>query len=79
MVQSAAHAPRLAGRPDLLELVVAFIAANANQACSACWLSSDKATNHSACERKLRRSFDARAALAEYGERLLKAKLESRL
>jgi hypothetical protein len=69
----------LAGRPDLLESVAAFIAANADQACSACWLSAHKAKNHSECERKVRRYFDARAALAEYGERLIRAKLESRL
>jgi len=60
----------LAGRPDLPEPLAAFIAADADKGCPQCWVSSNKTRNHSECQVKIRRYFDVRAALVEYGESL---------
>jgi hypothetical protein len=58
----------LADRPDLPAPLAAFIAADADKGCPQCWVSSDKTRNHPECQVKIRRYFDARAALVEYGE-----------
>jgi hypothetical protein len=68
---SAEHALlSLAGRPDLPEPLAAFIAADVDQGCAACWFSSARPTKHAECAAKIRRYLDARAAVVEYGERL---------
>jgi hypothetical protein len=60
----------LAGRSDLPEPVAVFIAANADRGCPGCWLSSAKPTKHPECAAKIRRYFDAKTALVQYGESL---------
>jgi hypothetical protein len=69
----------LAGQPALPEPLAAFIAADADKGCDRCWLSSDKTRSHPECAAKIRKCFDARAALVAYGESLIKTKVEYRL
>jgi hypothetical protein len=64
-----------AGQPDLPEPMAAFIAADADPACPDCWLSSARLTNHPVCAAKIRRYFNARAALMEYGDKLVRDRL----
>ncbi|MBO0698332.1 MAG: hypothetical protein J2P46_08065, partial [Zavarzinella sp.] len=49
----------LAGRADLPGPLAAFIAANADQGCPTCWLSSARPTRHPECAWKIHRYFDA--------------------
>jgi hypothetical protein len=60
----------LAGQPDLPEPLLAFITADVDKGCDRCWVSSDRTRNHPECAAKIRRYFDARAALVAHGQRL---------
>jgi hypothetical protein len=67
----------LAGQPYLPQPLAAFIAADADRGCAACWFSSERPKKHPECGVKIRRYFDTRAELVEYGERLARDRLKA--
>jgi hypothetical protein len=58
----------LAGRNDLPDAVTAFIEASRDMGCRHCWLSSRAAKQHSECQTKINRWFDARTKIIALGK-----------